>query len=309
MEAETAQDKAAQRNTVTGVYYALAAYLAWGLLPLYWKALEGVSGMEILAHRIGWSFLFVMMIIFATGQWKTMKSAIGKRENWFTLITGSLLISANWFIYIWAVNNGHMVEASLGYYINPLLNVATGVLFLKERLNRGQIAAIGLAAVGVLFLTAQFGQVPWIALSLAITFTLYGLAKKKVSFEPLIGLAVETAMVTPLALLYLLYLHGQGVDAFSGGTALARTLLMGAGVVTAMPLLWFAQGARRIPLSTIGFIQYLSPTMSLLLGIFLYHEPFTNVHAVSFTLIWSALVIYSLSHLKGMREARRAAAG
>ncbi|MZP29593.1 EamA family transporter RarD [Heliobacterium undosum] len=294
---------------ITGVYYALAAYLAWGLLPLYWKSLQGIPGMEILAHRVVWSFVFVMMIIFATGQWENMKSAMAKRENWLTLITGSLLISANWFIYIWAVNNGHMVEASLGYYINPLLNVAAGVLFLQERLNRGQIVAIALAASGVFFLTAQFGQVPWIALTLAVSFTLYGMAKKKVSFEPVVGLAVETAMVTPLAIGYLVYLHAQGTDAFSGGTPLAMALLMGAGVVTAMPLLWFAQGARRIPLSTIGFIQYLSPTMSLLLGIFLYHEPFTPAHAVSFTLIWAALVVYSLSHLKGMREARKEAVG
>ncbi|MTV49173.1 EamA family transporter RarD [Heliobacillus mobilis] len=298
-------DKKAHENTLTGIYYALAAYLLWGLLPLYWKSLGGVPGTEILAHRIVWSFVFVMAVLFVTGRWGKMKEALREKNNRLRLIAGSLLISVNWFVYIWAVNNGHMVEASLGYYINPLFNVAVGVVFLRERLSRAQIAAIVLAAMGVLFLTVNFGQVPWIAMTLAISFTLYGMVKKKVLLEPMVGLAIETAVVTPLALLYLLFLQGTGASALSNGSSLTVILLLGAGVATAMPLVWFAQGAQRIPLSTMGFIQYLSPTISLLLGVFLFHETFTTVHVISFAFIWSGLIVYSLSHLKQMRDSKR----
>ena len=282
-------------STVAGTLYALAAFIIWGLLPAYWKLLQQVPASEILAHRIFWSFVFVSAILLFKGQWTHILRPLADKRQRVGMLLSTVLISFNWFIYIWAVNSSHIVEASLGYYINPLFCVFLGVVVFRERLNGWEILSIGLAAVGVIFLTVKYGRIPWIALGLAFTFGLYGLAKKLVPVGPLAALGLETLLVSPLCLLYLGLRGYQGTGAF-GTISLPVTLLLAlAGVVTALPLLWFAQAAKRIPLSRVGFIQYLAPTIALLLGVLVYNEAFTRSHLISFGCIWCALLIYSAS--------------
>ncbi|MBP1933736.1 EamA family transporter RarD [Ammoniphilus resinae] len=284
-----------------GLWYALAAYVSWGLLPIYWKLLEHIPSGQILAHRIAWSFVFVAILLFLRGRWGLVKEVLSDRKSRYAVILCGFTISINWFLFIWAVNHNHIVEASLGYYINPLISIAVGVVILKERLHFWQTVSLVLAAIGVLFMTVQLGKIPWIALTLAVSFAFYSLAKKLVKFDAMTGLALETLVVVPVALIYLFFVHSQGNGAF-GGSWTASLLLMVSGVVTAYPLLWFAQAAKRVPLSTIGFIQYLSPTVTLLLGVFLYHEPFTKSHLMSYSFIWIALVLYSLSFTKWFHQ-------
>lgn len=282
-------------SRATGIWYALAAFIAWGVLPLYWKALHQVAAGEILAHRVIWSFIFVAAMLISCGGWSSLREIVAKPINRVSIFLGSLLISANWFIYIWAVNANQLVEASLGYYINPLFNIILGVLVLRERLNFWQTVALILAFLGVMIITLQHGKIPWIALSLAITFGLYGLIKKLNKVESLSGLALETLFVVPLALGYLFFQHLSGHESFTTLSWKVTLLLMGSGVATALPLLWFTKGAKRVPLSTIGFLQYLAPTISLLLGVIVFKEAFTQTHLLSFALIWCALLIYSFS--------------
>ena len=283
-------------QTLVGVWYAVAAFTLWGLLPLYWKALKQVPAEEILAHRIFWSFIFVITILLVRGRIAQLKNLLSRKSDLLKLFVSSLLISGNWFTYIWAVNHDHVVESSLGYYINPLFSVFLGMVVLKERLNSWQYLSLILAAVGVIVITLQYGRIPWIALILAFSFGLYGLAKKMVKVDAMTGLALETAFVTPIAFLYLLFKQIGGQGAFGTISLLSTLLLIGAGIVTATPLLWFAQGAKRLPLSMVGFIQFLAPTMMLLLGVFLYQETFTKIHLISFGLIWTALIIYSVAN-------------
>ncbi|RXT02306.1 EamA family transporter RarD [Ammoniphilus sp. CFH 90114] len=285
---------------VTGIWYAVAAYASWGLLPLYWKALQQIPSGEILAHRILWSFVFVSMILFLMKRWKSFKEVLFQPSVRLGIFASGFLISANWFTYIWAVNNNHVIEASLGYYINPLLSFCLGMLVLKERLHFWQLVSIALAAIGVIIITVEFGKIPWVAFSLALTFAFYGLAKKLTKVDSMISLALETTIVAPLAILYLSFLQWNGSGALGTVTMGEHFLLFGAGIVTALPLLWFAQAAKRISLTTIGFIQYLSPSIGLLLGIFLYKEPFTTAHIISFSFIWAALLLYSISSTKFM---------
>lgn len=281
-----------------GIMYAVAAFTAWGFLPLYWKVLKQMPAGEILAHRILWSFVFVFLLLAVMGRWKELRQAAVNRSNLAAMLLSSVLISANWYIYIWAINDNHVVEASLGYYINPLFNVLLGVAVLKERLNPRQLVSLVLAFAGVSIITLQYGKVPWIALSLTLTFGLYGLVKKLTRLDAMTGLFFETLCVAPVALGYIIMLQVNGTGAFGVATGGTTFLLMLAGVVTALPLLWFAQGARLVPLSTIGFAQYISPSISLVLGIFVFREPFTGVEILSFGLIWSALVLYSWSLYK-----------
>lgn len=276
-----------------GVGYAVIAFASWGILPLYWKALRDVPAPQILAHRILWSFVFVGVLLTIRRHWNGLRQALASRRARWAAGFGAFFISCNWFIYIWAVNSGHVVEASMGYYINPLLSVALGVVVLKEKLGFWQWISIALAFFGVFVSAVQLGKVPWVALMLAITFALYGLVKKKANLDALIALGLETAAVMPLALGYVLYCHGQGTGVFGEKTWVITLFLIGAGVVTAMPLLWFAQAARRIPLSTVGFIQYISPSLTLILGIFVFGESFTQTHVISFGLIWAALILFS----------------
>lgn len=278
-----------------GILYAVAAFGAWGILPLYWRMLQGVPAAQILAHRIVWSFAFVCILLTSRRLWGNVRQTLAFRRNRWAVIFGSFFISTNWFLYIWAVNNGHVVEASMGYYINPLLSVALGVAVLREKLNLWQWVSIGLAGSGVIFATAQLGKVPWVALTLAVSFALYGLVKKKADLEALVGLGLETTVVMPVAVGYLFYCHNQGVGAFGGKSWIMTALLTGAGIVTAMPLLWFAQAARRVPLSTVGFTQYISPSLTLIFGVFVFGESFTVTHVISFSFIWAALVLFSLA--------------
>lgn len=285
-----------------GVIYTALSYIAWGVLPLYWKQIDHIPAMEILAHRVVWSFAFVLGIVFLTKKSSmlvdSVKSLLKNRVSLLWVIASSILVSINWVTYIWAVNSEHIIEASLGYYINPLISVLLGIVVLKERLLFWQAISFIIAAIGVLILTIQYGSFPWVAFTLAISFGFYGLTKKLTKLDSLIGLTLETMVVTPIALLYLLFLYRGGVDAFSGASFDIKFILMGAGVATAIPLLWFASGAKRIPLSMVAILQYFSPTISLILGVFLYHEHFSKIHMITFICIWLALLIYSLSNTK-----------
>ncbi|MCH1627819.1 EamA family transporter RarD [Fredinandcohnia quinoae] len=285
-----------------GVIYTSIAYIAWGVLPLYWKLIDKISAIEILAHRVVWSFVFVLGIVFLTKKGnsliESLKFLLKNRISLVWVIASSILISINWVTYIWAVNSEHIIEASLGYYINPLISVLLGIIVLKERLLFWQAISFIIAGVGVLILTIQYGSFPWVAVTLALSFGFYGLTKKLTKLDSLIGLTLETMVVTPIALLYLLFLYRGGVDAFSSANLDVKLLLIGAGMATALPLLWFASGAKRIPLSMIGILQYIAPTISLILGVFLYHEHFSKAHLITFICIWLALLIYSLSNTK-----------
>lgn len=281
-----------------GILYAVIAYLAWGLLPLYWNLFQSMGALEILAHRIVWSFVFVAVILTISRRWRQLRSSLPDIKSKIAMLVCSLTISANWLIFIWAVTNGKVMETSLGYYMNPLISVFFGVLFLKESLSKGQWTALGLAGVGVLYLTFQYGVFPWVALSLALTFALYGLAKKMLRMDGIIGVTLETLLVTPIALLYLGMLQTQGTDVAWSMDGWKIVLLTLSGAATALPLMWFAEATKTLPLSTIGFIQYLSPTMSLITAVFLFGEPFTVTHLISFTCIWSALVVFTVSSMR-----------
>lgn len=288
---------------ILGITSAIGAYVLWGILPIYWKLVSSVPSQEILAHRIVWSFLFMVLILIVTRKIKTFRNElsqiVSKPIKIFGIIMSSVLISINWFTYIWAVNNNHVVETSLGYYINPLVSVVLGIIVFKEKLSFWQMVAFFLALIGVLNITFHFGAFPWVAITLAISFALYGLSKKTVNTGALTGLTLETLLISPFALAYLsLYAHSSGHGALSADNPLISGLIVGAGIVTAIPLILFASGAKRLPLSVIGFLQYIAPTLMLILGVFLYHEPFTHVHIISFSFIWIALTIFSLAKTK-----------
>ncbi|CAM3966227.1 EamA family transporter RarD [Mesobacillus thioparans] len=285
-----------------GVLYAAFSYILWGILPVYWKLLQHVNADEILANRVFWSFFFVILILLLNKKWSlftgTLLGLSQNKKQLAALAIASILISINWFIYIWAVNSDQMIEASLGYYINPLVSVLLGMVFLKERLSMLQYVSFLLAAIGVLIMTISYGQFPWIALSLAISFGLYGLAKKLIKVDSSVGLALETLVVMPLSAIYIGYLVSQGTNSLFSGSWTTTLLLAGAGAATAVPLLFFAKGAQRIPLATLGILQYIAPTLTLILGVFVYHETFSSVHLLAFTFIWSALILYSLTRTK-----------
>lgn len=285
-----------------GVLYALTAYVAWGFLPVFWKAMQAATPLEILAHRIVWSTLFLLLVLLLLRQWQWLRPALSDRRVVFTFAISAVALSINWLTYIWAVNAGHVVESSLGYFINPLVNVLLGVLILQERLRWGQWAAVGLAAAGVLYLTISLGALPWIALTLAFSFGIYGFVRKTASLNSLQGLTLETLFMVVPASLYLFYLEGTHQAVFGHTTPLLSGLLMATGVVTAVPLLLFASGARRIPLSLIGLLQYATPTIQFILGVFLYHEPFSVTKLAGFVLIWLALAVYSSESLWHHRQ-------
>ena len=271
--------------------------MLWGMLPIYWKLLKQASALEILSHRILWSLFFLLLLLAITRRVGLFRletqSVFTQPRKMIGILATASLISVNWLVYIWAVNADRIVETSLGYYINPLVNVLIGVLLLKEELSKRQYFAVFLAACGVLKLIFHFGNVPWVALSLAVSFSLYGLCKKTLGLGATTGIVLETGLLAPLALTYLSWLHFTGNSVFGPVMPFETAMLVGAGIVTALPLVLFANAANQLPLSTLGFFQYLSPTIALICGVFLFHEPFTSVHAASFGLIWLALLIYS----------------
>ena len=286
----------------TGIVQAALAYICWGLFPLYFKALQQVAPLEMLAQRVAWSLLFVMAVLAWQRRFAWLPAALGNRRVLLSFAASSGFIALNWFVYIWAVTNGRVVEASLGYFINPLVNVLIGALVLHERLRRAQWAAVALAALGVLWLTWQAGQPPWIALVLAGSFASYGLLRKTAPLGALEGLTMETLLLGPLALAALAWWGAHGTLAFAEGDAGTQALIAAAGPITAIPLLLFAAGARRIPFSLLGLLQYTAPTLQLLLGVLLFGEAFGPDRAIGFALIWAALAIYSVESLVRSRR-------
>lgn len=261
-------------------------------MPLYWKALAGVPATQILSHRVVWALVFNAVVLTVLRRWSWVRSVVKDRRLLLLLGASSISLSLNWLIYIWAVNNGHLVESSLGYFMNPLVNVALGVLVFKERLRPGQWAAIAIAAAGVAHLTISSGAPPWIALALAASFGVYGALRKVARLESFEGLTAETALIAPLAAAWLIYEGASGNGAF--GASLPQTiLLVAAGALTAIPLLLFSIGVRSLPMSTLGLLQYVSPTLQFLLGTFLYNEPFDPTRAIGFAAVWAALALYT----------------
>ncbi len=284
-----------------GVLYGIAAYAIWGIFPLYWKFLTGVPSLQIMTHRIVWSFVFVALLVGLRRDWPAIRRALSLRTAGVYLLAGSLL-AVNWLVYIYSVNAGFIVESSLGYFINPLVNVLLGVVFLRERLRPLQWVPVGMAAAGVLYLTLSYGQLPWIALVLAFTFGLYGLFKKLAPLGSLQGLTLETALIFLPALGYLLAMEANGTGSFGHVSLLQNALLALTGIVTAIPLLLFSEGARRIPLTIMGILQYLSPTMQFLFGVLVYHEPFTPQRVIGFSIIWVALILFTVESLVQRRR-------
>lgn len=296
----------AHNETSRGVLYAVGAYCCWGLFPLYWKPLHHLPPLEILCHRIVWSAVFLLIVLGCKRHWGWLADIARQPGKVALFAASSFCLSLNWLLYIWAVNSGHIVESSLGYFINPLVNVLLGRLVLGERLGTLQKGAVALAAAGVLWMTVQLGTLPWIALGLAVSFGLYGLMRKQAPLPSLEGLALETFLMAPLALAALVLFEWRGQASF-GHDGLTETLmLIGAGVVTAVPLLLFANGARRLTLATLGLIQYISPTLQLLLGVLLYHEAFDAARAVGFALIWAGLAVYTLTSVRTLMRRRTA---
>lgn len=286
---------------LSGLFYALACYVTWGVFPLYWKLLAHVPSQQILAHRVIWSVVFLIALLLVLRNRHFLIYLKQPRTLGLLFITG-VLVGSNWFVYIYAVNHNHIVEASLGYYINPLVNVLLGVIFLKERLGKMQLIALAFALAGVAWLAFHIGHIPWISLFLAVSFALYGLLRKKANLESLPGLLIETLLLSPMALFYLWFVNQQGSGVFLHSSILTNVLLIFGGPVTAIPLFWFGKAATRIPLSTIGFIQYISPTLQLIIGLLVYREPFSPIYLASFALVWTGLIIYSVSLMREYRK-------
>ena len=289
-------------NYKQGIFFGLAAYVLWGILPVYWKALELVSPFEILSSRFMWSCVFVFLLIIFQKKWplftKEVKQVFSNVKTGAAMAAAGITISFNWGTFIWAVNNGHIVETSMGYYINPLVSILFAVVFLRERLDKMQLAAITCAFIGVASMVYSFGKIPWVSLTLAFTFALYGLLKKILPVSALTSIMLETLLITPLALVYEYSLWQQGVSFYASGNLQVIMMLTGAGVVTAIPLLFFTAGARLLPLKIIGFLQYISPTLTLLIGVFVYNEAFTASHLLAFGWIWAALLLFIVSQLR-----------
>jgi len=277
-----------------GIGYALLAFSAWGFLPIYWKLLDTIPSLEILAHRMVWSVLFLLGLLAIQKRLGEFQDLLKTPKYICVLLGTAMLLGINWFVYIYGVNTNQIVETSLGYFINPLFNVLLGTIFLKERLNYWQSLALGMATLGVLNFLWDFNSLPWIALSLALTFSFYGLLRKMMPVKPLVGLLVETVLLSPFAVVMIVIWNLEGKGNI-GGEWSNVILLVGAGVVTSLPLLWFTNAGKRLRYTTLGFIHYMTPSIQLVIGVYLYNEPFTSTHAVTFGLIWTGLIIYSIN--------------
>jgi chloramphenicol-sensitive protein RarD len=288
-----------------GIWYGIGAYLLWGLFPFYWKWLQSVPAIQVISHRIIWSFILLALIVLVTRQWTAFRTAAFSWRVVLIYLVSAILLSINWLTYVWAVNAGFVVETSLGYFINPLLSVLLGVVFLREKLRPWQWALIGLAALGVTYVAVSYGQFPWIALTLAFSFGIYGYVKKAAPLGSLFGLTLETSLLFLPAVGFLLVMERQGQGAFLHAGPIKDVLMAGAGVVTTIPLLLFASAAQRIPLSMVGVLQYITPTMQFLLGVFVYREPFNQSHLIGFCIVWLALILF---WVEGYLASRRRAA-
>jgi chloramphenicol-sensitive protein RarD len=286
----------------------VAAFATWGLIPVYWKLLRSVPASEILAHRFVWTSLFLVGLLTWQRRWAEVNATLRSRRATLYCLSSGSAVATNWFFFIHAVNIGHVIETSLGYFMTPLVNVLFGAIFLRERLTRLQLLSVSLAAGAVVYLTIGYGRLPWIALALCTTFGLYGLLRKQSGTAAVPGLFIETVLLVPLAVVYLIALKAQGELQFINTGWRTALLLISTGVVTAVPLFWFGYATRHLRLTTIGFLQYLSPTGSFFLGVFLYHEPFTRTHLITFALIWFALAIFTFEAVTRWRSARVRAA-
>ncbi|MCF7364231.1 EamA family transporter RarD [Vibrio diazotrophicus] len=291
-----------QTNAKKGVLLAIGAYTMWGIAPIYFKTITFVPALEILSHRVIWSFFFLAIIIHFSHQWRNVVSIFQSKSKMLYLIATALLIGANWLIFIWAINANHMLDASLGYYINPLINVVFGMLFLGERLRKLQWFAVALAAIGVAIQIVVFGSVPVVAFALAISFAFYGLLRKKVSVNGQTGLFIETLVLIPAALIYLAWFADSATSSMTNNEFNLNVLLISAGIVTTLPLLCFTGAATKLKLSTLGFFQYIGPSLMFLLAVLIYGEAFSTDKAITFTFIWGALVVFSYDGLTQGRK-------
>ena len=285
----------------SGVLWAISAYLVWGILPVYWKTLYNVPSAEILISRVVWAFVFTLLLILILRNGRHLKADIktlwqSQRSFWL-LFFASVLISANWFIYIWAVNHGFLIQTSLGYYMNPLISVLLGIFFLKEKLSTAQKIAFLLAVIGVAILTVSYGKFPWLSFALAVSFAVYGLVKKTIQLDALRGLTIETFFITPIAIGYYIWLFVNDHAVFLHSDVKTDILLIFTGVATALPLVLFAKGVQRLPLYMAGFLQYIAPTMMLFLGVIIYGETFGKIDLLSFMFIWMALILFTVSKI------------
>jgi len=289
----------------TGVIATTSAFVLWGLFPIFWKQLTGVNALELIAHRIAWSLVFLIPIVIARGTWGASMRALRDPAAVRVHLLSGALLTLNWLVFVWAVNEGRIVETALGYFLTPLVNVAFGIVFLRERLRGAQGVALAIATAGVAVLIVRLGQFPWVALALAATFGSYGLLRKKSTLGSLSGLTLETTLMLPLALGFILWRHAEGVGALGSVGALQTSYIVASGVVTAIPLLLFAQGARLIQLSTVGLLQYIAPSVQFAIGVLVYAEPMPPERLWAFGLIWTALALYSVDSVWAARRPRQ----
>ena len=287
-----------------GIAYALLAFGAWGVVPIYWKWLTHIPATELLSHRVLWTVVFCALMLTGLRRWGEARASLARVRERSVLAGAALLLGSNWLVFLWAVANDRIIDTSLGYYLNPLISVLMGVVFLRERLRRVQGIAVAIAATGVVGLVIDHGGLPWVSLALATTFGLYGLAHKVTEVRPIPRLWIETMVLSPIGATFLLFFLEPSGGALVTEPTGMRALMIGAGPVTALPLLWFASAARRLPLSTLGLFQYIAPTISLVIAVFLYDEPFTRAHGFAFACIWLALGIYTWDSVRssGLRE-------
>jgi chloramphenicol-sensitive protein RarD len=294
----------AKSREAAGLIAGIACFTVWGLIPVYWKLLASIPATQILAHRFVWTSIFLSLVLTWQKRWSEVRANVRSRRALIYCVTGGLAIASNWFLFIWAVNIGRVIETSLGYFMTPLMNVLFGAIFLRERLTRWQFISVLLAGLGVLNLTFGYGRFPWIAVLLCVSFGLYGLLRKQSGTAAIPGLFIETILLLPLAIVFLLYLQRSNTLVFGRADWWLSILLVSTGVVTAVPLLWFGYATQHLRLITVGVLQYLSPIGSFFLGVFLYHEPFTRGHLVTFVLIWIALAIFTAEAVLRWRSAR-----
>lgn len=291
-----------------GLAYAALAFVAWGLFPLYFRGLAAVDAIEVALHRSAWSLAFVAAVLTGLGRWQWIVPLLREPRRLLPFLCSAVLLFGNWLLYVWAVQNDRVLESSLGYFINPLVSVGLGVLVLRERLNRVQCVAVGVAVAGVAWMTVALGQLPWVALALALSFGIYGLLRKTSPLGAIEGFALETLLLAPLVVPWLAWLSLQPGSGLGRGDAGLAALLVLCGPLTALPLMWFAAGARRLPLATLGIVQYISPTLQFLVGLWVFREPFDNARLAGFALIWLALALYSGDLLRRSRVAEPAGA-
>ncbi|KOO05609.1 EamA family transporter RarD [Vibrio hepatarius] len=296
-----------QQRAKQGVLLAIGAYTMWGIAPIYFKAISDVSPLEILSHRVIWSFFLLALLLHIGRRWRSVVDVFKSKKKMAYLLSTSVIIAANWLIFIWAVNANHMLDASLGYYINPLINVVLGMIFLGERLRKMQWFAVALAACGVIVQLVAFGSVPVVAIALAFSFGFYGLLRKKVSLDAQTGLFIETLVLLPAAAVYLLWFANSPTSNMAENPLNLNILLIAAGVITTLPLLCFTGAATRLKLSTLGFFQYIGPSLMFLLAVLVYGEAFTSDKAITFAFIWGALLVFSFDGLKTNKQTRNSA--